>query len=45
MVFVAGVGVEGNTTCMLFKTVKTNDVLKRLFLGFNFLIPVLLRLN
>lgn len=45
MVFVAGVGGEGNITCMLFKTVKINDVLKRLFLGFNFLIPVLLRPN
>ena len=45
MVFVAGVGGEGNITCLLFKTVKTNGVLMLLFLGFNFLIPVLLRLN
>ena len=45
MVFVTGVSGEGNITCLLFKTVKTNGVLMLLFLGFNFLIPVLLRLN
>ena len=45
MVFVAGVGGDGNITCMLFKTVKINSVLMHLFLGFNFLIPALLGPN
>ena len=45
MVFVAGVGREGNITCVLLETAKIVGVLMLPFLGFNFLIPSLLRLN
>ena len=38
MVFVAGVGGEGNITCVLFETAKIVGVLMLPFLGFNFLI-------
>ena len=46
MLFVTGVGGQrGKHNFMLLKTVKTIGELMLLFLGFNFLIPALLRLN
>ena len=45
MVFVISTGGWGKITCVLFETAKTVGVLMLPFLGFNFLIPALLRLN